>query len=75
MMNSTRFAVMIATRSPVETPRAIEVPGKGVAALVQLAEGPAFVAGPDGVPVPEPVRGALELLMDGDGHRKHSSLI
>jgi hypothetical protein len=50
------------------------VPREGIATLVELAEGPAFVAGPYGVSIPEPVRSALELLMDCPGHRKHSSL-
>jgi hypothetical protein len=44
------------------------VPGEGIAALVELAERPAFIAGPYGVSVPEPVRSSLELLMDCPGH-------
>jgi hypothetical protein len=51
------------------------MPGEGIAVLVELAERPAFLAGPYGVSVPEPVRSPLELLMDCPGHRKHSSLI
>jgi hypothetical protein len=44
------------------------VSGEGIAAPVELAERPAFVAGPYGVFVPEAVRSPLELLMDCPGH-------
>ncbi len=75
-MNSTRLAVMTATRSPAPTPRAAEVTGEGVAEAVEVAERPVLVAAPDGGSIPESERGPLEGFVHQDRvHWKHSSLI
>ena len=58
--NSTRLAIMTATRSPAPDPPVREVPGQAVGPPVQLTEGPGAVARPNGHAVTESVRGALE---------------
>ena len=63
-------------RHPVARPDAPgrEVLGERVAEAVEIPEGPAVVAGPNGVAIPEPLSGPLEpVVHQGRGHRKHSS--
>ena len=75
-MNSARLDVIRATRSPAAHASGGEVPGEGVAALVEVPEGPAVVAGQHGVAIPEPVAARSRCIVhQGRCHRKHSSLI
>ena len=58
--NSGRLEVITATRSPAADTPGGKVSAKGGAEIVEGAERPAFVAGPNGVAVPEPCRGLLQ---------------
>ncbi len=74
--NSTRLEVITATRSPGPTPCADQVAGEGVGEAVEVAEGPALVAGPDGIPIAEPVRGPLEAAVhQGRGRVGHGNIV
>ena len=51
-----------------------EVLRERVAEAIEIPEGPAVVAGPNGVAIPEPISGMLEpVVHQGRSHRKHSS--